>query len=368
MKQILTDSIRIDGETQSRVQIDQDAVQEYADAMAGGTAFPPVTVFFDGTDYWCADGFHRVLAALRAGVKHLAAEVKRGGRAEAAWAACGANLTHGIRRTNADKRKAVTLALRMHPEMSDSALAAHCGVRHPYVAEVRRQVVTVTTCPPPPTRTGRDGKQYPAPPQRPLPSRFGPPPAGRGLAGNPPPAARTPPGRGPGEEAGGRTPEARSRTPEARSRTPEARSRTPEAGGRKAEAGGRKAGGSGPVDDMGRRLPERVVPLWERCEEVQGMLTALSRIRVALKEAQSLRDPLFGEVPYSATLAHLDQAYSGVQVARPYVVCPFCQGHGCRACKDRGLISKHRLDATVPRELKEQVAKLIEEERRGAAE
>jgi uncharacterized ParB-like nuclease family protein len=129
-KQLLVDSIRIDGETQSRARISDETVAEYAEAMkappgprpgpaqsassrlredatAGhaGQAWPPVTVFFDGTEYWLADGFHRLLAARRAGRKHIAADVKQGSREDAAWAACAANQTHGLRRTNADKRK-----------------------------------------------------------------------------------------------------------------------------------------------------------------------------------------------------------------------------------------------------------------------
>lgn len=327
MKQILTESIRIDGETQSRVQIDQDAVQEYADAMTAGRKFPPVVAYFDGTEYWCADGFHRVLAALRAGIKHLAAEVQKGGRSEAAWAACGANLTHGIRRSPADKRKAVTLALKMRDGLTDRAIAEHCGVSHTFVAEIRRQLATLPTekaeqlevlppagaPPPPPTRTGRDGKQYPAPPQRPAATTIGPPPTSRTASAPTAPAAKT---------------------------------AKPEA----------------PVDRLGRRLPERVRELWDRSGEIQDMLTAISRIRTAVRAAQDGSDPLFAEVPFSATLAHLDQAYSGVQVGLPFVVCPFCQGNGCQACRKRGLISKHRWDTTVPRELKAQVERLIERE------
>ena len=93
------------------------------------------------------------------------------------------------------------------------------------------------------------------------------------------------------------------------------------------------------------------------------MLTALSRVRVALREAQDNRDPLFSEVPFSSALAHLDQAYDAVQVAKPYAVCAFCQGHGCKACGQRGLLGKFRWDTSVPREHKEAVARLIEKER-----
>jgi len=60
------DKIKIEG-TQSRVQINESTVSEYAEAIQNGAQFPPVTVFFDGTNFWLADGFHRLLAHKRAG-------------------------------------------------------------------------------------------------------------------------------------------------------------------------------------------------------------------------------------------------------------------------------------------------------------
>ena len=59
-------------------------------------------------------------------------------RKDAAWAACAANQAHGLRRTHADKRKAVTLALKLHPEMSDQAIADHCGVSRNMAFGMRR--------------------------------------------------------------------------------------------------------------------------------------------------------------------------------------------------------------------------------------
>ena len=90
------------------------------------------------------------------------------------------------------------------------------------------------------------------------------------------------------------------------------------------------------------------------------MLTALSRVRVALGKAQDTRDPLFSEINFSAAIAHLDQAYALVQVAKPYAVCAFCQGLGCKVCGQRGLLGKFRWDTAVPREHTEAVARLIE--------
>ena len=51
-----------DGGAQMRVEMQTDVVLEYADAMLDGAVFPPVVIYFDQTDYWLADGFHRVEA------------------------------------------------------------------------------------------------------------------------------------------------------------------------------------------------------------------------------------------------------------------------------------------------------------------
>ena len=60
--QLSIDSIRIDGGTQPRAELRNDVVKDYAELMRAGAAFPPVSVFYDGQDYWLADGFHRIRA------------------------------------------------------------------------------------------------------------------------------------------------------------------------------------------------------------------------------------------------------------------------------------------------------------------
>src|SRR3982750_4393302 len=59
--------IRTDGGTQLRAKLSEKVIEEYAAAMREGhrAEFPPLMVFFDGTDYWLADGHHRYHAAQR---------------------------------------------------------------------------------------------------------------------------------------------------------------------------------------------------------------------------------------------------------------------------------------------------------------
>lgn len=131
--------IRIDGDTQSRAAINREVVAEYSKATKPSAAFPPVVLFFDGTTYWMADGFHRYEAHLASGATGIAAEVRQGTQRDAILYSVGANTNHGLRRTIEDKRRAVLLLLN-DPEWSgwaDREIARQCVVSHPFVAKLR---------------------------------------------------------------------------------------------------------------------------------------------------------------------------------------------------------------------------------------
>ena len=135
--------IRIDGGTQARVALNQDTVSEYAEAYRQGAEFPPVIVFFDGADRWLADGFHRYFGAVAAGLTQIREKVTPGTKRDAVLYSLNANATHGLRRTNADKRKAVEtlLADAEWAEWSDREIAKQCGVGHPFVAAIRNPAI-----------------------------------------------------------------------------------------------------------------------------------------------------------------------------------------------------------------------------------
>lgn len=134
--------IRDDGGTQSRARLDGDTIRDYAEAMLAGTEFPPVTLYYDGKDYWLADGFHRLDAARRAGVDSLGADVRQGTRRDAVLFSVGANSGHGLRRTNADKRRAVETLLSDEEwrNWSDHEIARKCAVGHDLVRKLRSEL------------------------------------------------------------------------------------------------------------------------------------------------------------------------------------------------------------------------------------
>jgi hypothetical protein len=122
--------IRIDGGTQSRAKLDESVVAEYAEAYRTGANFPPVIVFYDGKDRWLADGFHRYFGAKQAGKTTVFEKIIPGTKRDAVLYSLGANGTHGLNRTNADKRNAVETMLK-DPEWaawSQEKIAKACNV------------------------------------------------------------------------------------------------------------------------------------------------------------------------------------------------------------------------------------------------
>jgi hypothetical protein len=156
------ESLRKDGGTQPRASIDIEVAYQYGDEMALGAKFPPVVAFYDGSDYWLADGFHRVEGADSAGIDKIECDVRQGTCEDAQWYSFGVNKAHGLRRTNEDKQRAVKAALK-HPRgasLTDEVIAVHVGVDAKTVAIHRSTLVARLEIPDVTVREGRDGKKY----------------------------------------------------------------------------------------------------------------------------------------------------------------------------------------------------------------
>lgn len=131
--------IKIDGGTQSRAQLNADAITEYAAVIEDGVRLPPVTVYYDGAAHWLADGFHRFHATKKAGRDCIEADIRQGTRRDAVLYSVGANDNHGVRRTLDDKRRAVLVLLEdgEWSKWSDVEIAAAAKVHRKTVAKLR---------------------------------------------------------------------------------------------------------------------------------------------------------------------------------------------------------------------------------------
>ena len=138
-------AVRTDGGTQVRVGLCQETVDEYADAMRAGAAFPPILVYHDGTEFWLSDGFHRLMAVVATGQTEILADVRPGARRDAIREGICANSLHGLRLSRADKRHAVEMVLadpdwRRRSDRSIAEVLLRRAVSHTHVAHVRREL------------------------------------------------------------------------------------------------------------------------------------------------------------------------------------------------------------------------------------
>ena len=307
MKELAISDIVID-DLQPRAATDEATVAGYAEDIEAGGTFPPVVVFHDGRDYFLADGFHRLLAWKRAEYTHIWADVQSGGRDEAAWFGAGANIENGLRRTNADKRRAVERALHLKPDLSDRAIAKHCGVNDKTVASERAKNNCGSSAV---ERKSNNDK---------------------GESSNP--WSKIPPRR---VGLDGKTRGTRA--------APSQRAPEPVL-----------------VDEIGRPVPEEIAGYWDRADEVSVLMKDLSRMRGIMKRGMEDKDPFWEGVALSRIMADLGNARNFLAEAVPYAVCPGCNGKlrkTCRLCHKKGFVSKHQWDRLIPEETKAAILKGI---------
>jgi hypothetical protein len=145
LRRIPVAAIKVDTSIQQRVAgTSRQVVEEYARAMRDGDAFPPPIVFStDGLTYHLGDGFHREEAYRLAfpDAHEMECEVHPSDDDDALLFACGANASHGLPRSNSDKRKSVLALLNSETwgHWSDREIARQCRVSHPFVSKLRNE-------------------------------------------------------------------------------------------------------------------------------------------------------------------------------------------------------------------------------------
>lgn len=293
--------IRIDGDTQGRIGIDESAVADYAAAMQAGEELPPIVVFNDGSDLWLADGFHRTHAARRIKAETIKAQSLDGTKADAAWFALAANRANGLRMTTADKERAVKRALSMRPGESNRAIADHVGVDDKTVARHRVSLESRAEIPHVNERQGRDGRTYPAPPV--------------------------------------------VDTDESPRTEAQAHTGT-DTGSNSATDGGNVGNGNPPTiadvkDQLGHSITDdRLAEFFRRRHELEQHANAISTIRREVMKAIDAGDPLYADLSAKAFDADAANIIRALRAARPHATCPYCGGPGCKACRDRGIVNQ----------------------------
>lgn len=281
---------------QVRERINESVMLEYREAMQRGEKFPPIEVADTNEGLLLIDGYHRVaaFAGLSKGTK-IQANITKMNKTQAIATALHANVEHGLRRSNEDKRQCVLLALRTWPDQSNVSISNRCKVDDKTVAKIRRELESAGAIKETATRVSRDGKKMPAKVMRPANKNKAVKDARQ--------AAKSPDGK------------ARQY-----------------------------------VDALGKAIPVACNQYWERSHEVVDFTSALKEVRDAVASRDG--DKLYVEVNMKQFVANLNQAMDLLRAAVPYAVCPVCQGHPetqkgeCRLCSGRGLVSYFRYSLT----------------------
>lgn len=142
-KIVKLDQIEIDHTTQSRSNINKSVVNEYSEAIDSGIVFPSIILFYDGEKYWIADGYHRYFANKNLGFLEINADVRDGTKRDAILHSLSANTSHGLRRTNEDKKKSVLIVINDDEwcKWTDRKIAEVCDVSVSFVGSIRRPEV-----------------------------------------------------------------------------------------------------------------------------------------------------------------------------------------------------------------------------------
>ena len=295
----------LDLSLQTRAGTDAETIDNYAEAMADGAQFPEVTVFTDGTHYWLADGFHRVMAAKQNGRTVIAADVRKGTEDDAVVFGGTANNKQGKRPTRAD----VQHFLQMVWDRSEAIfggtptggnLAERCGVSN---------------------RTGQDFvreklAEMPVAPVRPPRQIADVPPSNVGqLSTSPNEPIQAP-----------KMPLRPTQLIGADGKMYPVRPSMPTRPSRPAHVV--------PVDRYGTEIPVEINDAFDGgvLADVCGLI---SKARCALRKGFEDKLPQFAAVRQDA-LVQLDNAYRFVSAAEAHCVCRMCQGQGCKACHGRG--------------------------------
>lgn len=301
----------LDLSLQTRSGTDAETIDNYAEAIADGAQFPEVTVFTDGTHFWLADGFHRVMAAKQLGKKQISADVRKGTEDDAVVFGGTANNKQGKRATRADVQHFLEMVWERREAIfggtpTGGNFAEKCGItRQAGTKFVNEKIAKM---PIDPLRSTVNNLQLPTRPNAPIQAPQMPvrPTQLVGANGKMYPVRAMP--------------------------------TRPE-----------KPAHIVPVDRFGVEIPVEINAAFEQ-DELNEVIHNISDARVALRAA--LEDGLeaFKAVRQDA-LVQLNNAYNFVKSAKAHCVCRMCQGMGCKACHERGWQTEEEYERN-PKEFK----------------
>ena len=178
---ILLTDVLIDNTFRCREQEDDGTVEEYTEVFkeynkkpskeeeialrAGGKVenavypFHPVWVWQDGDKYYLIAGFHRYMAAVKAGIEKIRVKEFHGTKDEAILFAMKDNRKNGLRMSYGDWKYCVGKALLLFPGKTAGVIAKELGCSRSYAHKIQKELSTCGQLPRVETRIGADNKE-----------------------------------------------------------------------------------------------------------------------------------------------------------------------------------------------------------------
>ena len=318
----------LDLSLQTRSGTDAETINNYAEAMADGAQFPDVTVFTDGTHYWLADGFHRVMAAKQLGNKQISADIRKGTEDDAVVFGGTANNKQGKRPTRADVQHFLEMVWARREAIfggtpTGGNLAEKCGItRQSGTKFVNEKIAEM---PNDPMRYTVNNLQLPTVNNLQLPT----------VNNLQLPTRPNAPIQAP------KMPVRPTQLVGANGKMYPVRPAMPTRPAKPAHVV--------PLDRFGTEIPVEINAAFEQ-DELNAVIRNISDARSVLRAA--LEDGLeaFKAVRQDA-LIQLNNAYNFVKSAKAHCVCRICQGNGCKACHERGWQTEEEYERN-PKEFK----------------
>ncbi len=329
IKLLLLSDLVLDAGTQIRTENNLDHVADLVEAYEAKRHVPPIDTFYNGgSKYVVADGFHRVFAAQKLEATHIKSEVHPGNKDSALLFALKANVGHGLRRTNADKRNAIRIALSKWPRKNNTEIADICAVSRHMVDNFKPPKDITPADLTSPRQLSIPSEQVNTAYEKPESSPAPPPPM---AAPSPDPSTAVPTG----DPTGGPAPDPAPDPAPAPVPAPASVEQVGE-------------------DDMGYPLTKYTVELFNRKGEMEKHCEKLMEVRNEVRNVQRCGgDELYRHLNISSFLSNLELSIVSLKGAIPYAVCPYCQGlnlEQCTNCRHVGLVGKFMFERQIPTE------------------
>lgn len=151
--------IVLDKDLIMREELDSETIDNYTECFE---QLPPIVVYeTEEQGMVLADGFHRLHAAKKLGIREIEVVIKKGDYRDATEYAALANLKHGKALTRKEKRKVIETMLKLRTERSDRWIAEDIGISSHTVESARERLELGVQIAHLNELIGKDGKTYP---------------------------------------------------------------------------------------------------------------------------------------------------------------------------------------------------------------